>query len=255
VRDRPRYVLIRRAVERADAIVTCSRWMASQLAAHGIRAEAIDWPVPAPDAAFERRPAPYPSFLYAGRLSVEKGLDVLLRAFARTLAAAPVSRLRVLGDGPARPGLEALARRLGVAGSVEFAGAVPRRSVETGFETAWALVAPSLWAEPLGLVAPESIVHGVPAIATAGGGFAETIEEGVTGRLVPAGDDAAFAAALREVASGTPLAVPAEAVDRARAKHDVGRHVESIERLLAEARLARFGTSLTPSAPRRLNPS
>ena len=255
LRDRPRYALIRRAVERADRVVTCSRWMARELAAHGVTAEPIVWPVPAASPGFRRRRAAHPLFVYVGRLAFEKGVDVLLRAFARLRAAHPEARLRLVGDGPLRGELDTLARALGLEGSVDFVGARPADRVEAALEDAWALVAPSRWAEPLGLVAPEAIVRSVPAVATSGGGFDETIEDGVTGRLVPPGDDAALAAALDELARGALAVLPAASADRAAARHAVSRHVEAVRGVFDAARFARFGTSLTPPAPRRLNPS
>ena len=255
LRDRPRYALIRRAVERADKIVTCSRWMAGELGRHGIVAEPLVWPVPAPSPSFRRSRAADPLFVYAGRLNVAKGVDVLLRAFAQVVAARPAARLAIVGDGPVRAELEALSRELRIAASVEFRGAVAPSEVERAFADAWALVAPSRWAEPFGSVAAEAVVRGVPVVATGGGGFAETVDLGVTGLLVPPGDASALAAALGRIADGALRELPLDAVARARTKHDAGRHLEAVERAFSEARFARFGTSLTPPAARRLNPS
>ena len=95
--------------------------------------------------------------------------------------AVPEARARFVGGGPELPALEVLALQLGVAGAVEFVGRVPPDEVAGYVADAWALVAPSLWAEPFGLVAAEAIAQGVPVVASAVGGFAETVEPGVSG--------------------------------------------------------------------------
>ena len=69
-----------------------------------------------------------------------------------------------------------IAVELGIGGAVRFEGRVSFGAVEAALSKAWALVAPSVWPEPLGLTAIEAITRGVPAIATATGGFAETVE-------------------------------------------------------------------------------
>jgi len=128
-----------------------------------------------------------------GRCSPEKGFDVLIRA----LAELPDCRLVVLGDGPARPELARLARELGVAGRVRFAGWVdPPWALKWGFDV---LVAPSR-VEGFGLVAVEAILAGIPVIASRVGGFAEMIDDGATGLLVEPGDAASLAAAIRQLA-------------------------------------------------------
>ena len=116
-----------------------------------------------------------------------------------------------MGDGPERPRLEALARSLGLEATVQFVGSVPREQIEAELVAPWALVAPSTWAEPLGLTALEAIVRGVPVVASATGGFAETVQPGVSGLLFPNGDEHALADRLAEVASGGRLPRPASA--------------------------------------------
>src|SRR5690606_20495241 len=100
----------------------------------------------------------------------------------------PTARLRVVGEGPERPALEALARSLGLDGAVSFRGWVSPADVEHELADAWAQVVPSLWAEPLGLIALEAIVRGVPVIASAAGGLGEIVEHGRSGLLFPNGD-------------------------------------------------------------------
>lgn len=224
LRDRPRYALIRSGLSGSDKVLACSRWMAEQLRLSGIAADAIPLPVPPPGPGYRRAPSREPLFVYCGRLEREKGIDLLLRAFASVVSHRPGARLRILGGGPRRATLEAQAQGLGLGGSVGFEGRVSFDEVERALGQAWALLAPSLWPEPLGLTAIEAITRGVPAIASAGGGFAETIEPGVSGSLVPNGDEGALARCLIHAVDSGPRRVPHDVVRRLRSSHDPAHH-------------------------------
>jgi glycosyltransferase involved in cell wall biosynthesis len=209
--------------------------MTKQLARHGIAATYLPWPSPPVPAGFRRRPGPSPRFLYLGRLAPEKGVDVLLGAFATVVAEVPDAQLRIVGSGPRERALKSEATRLGLASAVEFVGQADRVQVDAELEGAWALVAPSLWAEPFGIISLEALARGVPVVATKGGGFDETVSDPSTGILVPAGDGSALADALLAVA--TCRAFPNHEPDaRAAAevvhRHDLGDHVDSLRALL-----------------------
>jgi len=131
---------------------------------------------------------------YGGRLIEGKGVDVLLRAFAAG-AAREGARLRIGGDGPARPMLQGLAAELGLDGAVEFTG--------------WALDMPSFWrtcdvaampsdvcVESFGMAAVEAMACARPVVVTANGALPELVDDGVTGLVVPRGDAGALAEAL-----------------------------------------------------------
>jgi glycosyltransferase involved in cell wall biosynthesis len=108
---------------------------------------------------------------------------------------------------------------------------VPPALVEREMSDPWALVAPSLHAEPLGLVALEAIVRGVPVIASARGGFAETVEEGASGILFQNGDRRKLTAALEAVAIGSAFPekrVAPEIARRTALTHDMARHVNAL---------------------------
>jgi glycosyltransferase involved in cell wall biosynthesis len=240
LRDRPRYALIRAGLAQSDKVLACSRWMVEQLRLNGIPAEAIPLPVPPPAPGFARLPSREPLFLYCGRLDPEKGVDLLLRAFGRVLVSRPAARLRILGDGPRRAALEALATELGIREAVRFNGRVSFAEIEVALSGAWALVAPSLWPEPLGLVAIEAITRGVPAIASASGGFGETVDEGVSGHLVPNGDERALVDRLISAVDGGPMTVPADVVLALRSRHDPTRHAELLGVVFREAMEARL---------------
>jgi glycosyltransferase involved in cell wall biosynthesis len=242
IRDQPRYRLIRSAVRRVDRILACSRWVQQELAAEGLRSERLPLPVTPPGGLFRRKPASEPLFVYCGRLEVEKGLPLLLRAFARVQAGIPSARLRIVGRGSQRHLLERLTDRLGISRVVSFRGAVAPAEVEHDLADAWAVVAPSLWAEPFGLIALEAIIRAVPVVASADGGFGETIEQGVSGLLFPNGDEDALVERLEAVAHLRAFPdhlVPGEAVERARMSADLGDHIARLRRILAEVAGAR----------------
>ena len=177
--------------------MACSRWLQRELADAGIVAASSAWPIASPSAGFRRAPATQPLFVFTGRLAREKGVDTLLHALAHARARGLEARLRVVGDGPLRSSLQDMTDSLGLSGAVEFTGWLPLERVEAQLADAWALVAPSAWAEPLGLTALEAVVRGIPVIASATGGLAETVEHGVTGLLFPNGDADALARSLR----------------------------------------------------------
>lgn len=235
LRDRPRYGLIRSGLVHTARVLACSQWMASQLRLSGIAADPIPLPVPPPEPGFLRAPSGEPEFLYCGRLNWEKGVDLLLRAFARVVATRPAARLRVLGDGPRLAALRTLAEDLGIGGAVSFEGRASFGGVEMALGRAWALVAPSLWPEPLGLTAIEAITRGVPAIASAGGGHAETVEHGVSGFLVPNGDEQALTGCLVRVVDRGPVSVPEAVVRTLRSRHDPVHHTALLTAIFREA--------------------
>ena len=202
LRDEMRYAAIRPAVRRATSVLACSRHVQQVLGANGIESEHITLPVAPPSDGFVRRPADHPAFVFCGRLSVEKGVPLLIRAFARLLSRSPHAQLKIVGDGPLRRQIEGDVASLGLKDTVTFTGWLDAEGVERELANAWALVAPSTWAEPFGLVVPEAIVRGVPVIASAAGGFAETVVPEVSGLLFPSGDESALYDAMVRVADG-----------------------------------------------------
>jgi len=236
IRDRPRYDLLRSGVARAARVISCSEWVRRELTASGIESECIHLPVPQPGARYARSRSAEPRIFYCGRLDIEKGVDRLIRAFALVAADAPDAVLRIAGRGPERDRLEALTRELGVDRQVAFLGWLEPADVERELSSAWLLAAPSLWAEPLGLVALEAIVRGVPVLASASGGFAETVEEGISGMLVPNGDVDALAVSLRDVVSGRRFStgIPASAILDVSQRHDVREHITRMRGIFSD---------------------
>jgi glycosyltransferase involved in cell wall biosynthesis len=236
-RDQPRYTLIRSGLKHVRRVLSCSRWVQRELALNGVASEHLPLPVALPSPRFHRAPDPQPLFIYCGRLTVEKGLPLLLRAFAKLVKEVPTAHLRLVGEGTQRPILERMAEAIGLAGSITFTGGVPAAQVEDHLVDPWALVAPSLWAEPFGLVALEAIVRGIPVIASANGGLGETVENGVTGLLFPNGDEEALLQQLHAVASGRAFsshALPESIVNRVRESYALDGHRDRLRGIFAE---------------------
>lgn len=248
LRDQPRYALIRAGVRGVDRVLACSRWVERELALNAIESEHLALPVPAPGPSFRRVPADHPAFMFCGGLRVEKGVPLLLRAFARLRSEMPTATLRIVGQGPQRPALERLVGSLALSEAVTFTGWLAPPAVEQELAGAWALVTPSLWAEPLGLVALEAIVRGVPVIASRAGGLGEVVEDGVSGLLFPNGDEETLLRHLRAVAGGAvfPTHTLAEDVSRRAASvYSMETHIARLRGILEEVRSRRASAGAT----------
>ena len=151
---------------------------------------------------------------FGGQLVPWKGVDILIRAMAEL----PDARLLLIGDGPERARLEALAAQVGVAGRLHITGWVPSTEMPRWLPALDVLALPSLSskriAEQFGRILVETMACGVPVVGSTAGEIPETVGEG--GVIVPEGDAAALAAALREIAAASPDA-RAELGRRARA--------------------------------------
>jgi glycosyltransferase involved in cell wall biosynthesis len=126
-----------------------------------------------------------------GRVAAEKNQALLLRAVAPLLG--PGAHLVVAGGGPLLGDLSALAASLGVAPFVHLLGV--RADVPDVLNAMDAFVLSST-SEGLPLVVPEAMAVGLPVVATGVGGLPGVVEEGVTGFLVPSGDEGALRARL-----------------------------------------------------------
>jgi len=144
-----------------------------------------------------------------------KGIDIAIKALAQ-LPEDVV--LWVVGEGPERGNLEALARQLGLERRARFLG--PKRNVEPILQAADCALCPSVWAEAAGLVNLEALACGLPVVASRIGGIPDLVDDGRTGFLFTPGDPQELAAQLRRLVSDAPLrrrmseAARSEAVER-----------------------------------------
>ena len=124
-----------------------------------------------------------------GRLAPEKNWDTLLHAFAKVYDEHPSLRLVLVGDGTARPNLEALASELGIMQRVTFTGVQPFEEIPRYLKAADAFAFASV-TETQGLVTIEAMAAGLPVVAVDGPGTRDIVEHGKQGFLVENDADA-----------------------------------------------------------------
>jgi len=162
---------------------------------NGVDTERFHW------APRDRHTTSPPTVLVVAHLIPEKGVDVLLRGFARLED--PTARLVIVGDGPQQNELRRLAAELGVEARTEFAGL--RDDVQSCLHTADVFVHPAVWAEAFGWTIAEAMASGCPVVASRTGGIPELIEDGRSGLLVEPRDPEAIAAALNRLLASPEL--------------------------------------------------
>lgn len=145
---------------------------------------------------------PQPSFAYVGRLKKYKGVDLLIRAFARLHH--PTAVLEIAGAGDYRPALERLAASLDLGAQVRFLGFVTEEEKLALLRRSWAVALASP-KEGWGLTNVEAAACGTPVVASNSPGIRESVRDGITGFLAPHGDVAALAAAFGRLAGSAAL--------------------------------------------------
>lgn len=233
---------------RVDCVLGCSRYVAQGVAArfpeHALRIGHIHCGVDL--AAFRPGPRMFRGrdsyVVLVGRVSPEKGLHDLIAAMPAVLRHHPQAVLEVIGpiavpprstllDLTADPRVRALEpvwgehyrgylRRL-LRGlprrSWRYLGNRSHRQVAARVRRASVVVAPSVWHEPFGMPVVEAMASGIPVVATAAGGFNETVVPGVTGLLVERGDVGGLTRALVRVLDDPELAARMGEAGRRRA--------------------------------------
>jgi glycosyltransferase involved in cell wall biosynthesis len=200
------YLPLRHLYRHADAVVTYGTHVSAYVRSQGARGPVIEAPQSVDDAfwaapATPRREAPFQA-MFAGRLTGEKGVAVLLAAWRDAHLAD--AALLLAGGGPIRA-------RVAAAPGVRAVGAVSATELRNFYAGSDVVVVPSIptrdFLEPWGLVVNEAFDQGVPVIATTAVGAAAggLVQHERTGLVVPAGDAAALAAALRRLHGDRPL--------------------------------------------------
>ncbi len=215
---------LKRVWWRVDRFLCPSRFLAGRLADFGVPADRIAaLPNPLDIRAHPPATAPGQGWLYAGRLAVEKGVEIAIAA-AQQL---PQHRLRICGDGPLGPMLR---RRAAGHAQIEFLGHLPSEQLAQQIREAAVVAVPSRWYENFPYAVLEAQAAGRAVVASHIGGIPEQIEHGVDGMLVPPGDVGAIAAAV-----GGLLEDPARAValgeagrERVRERLQPARHLQAV---------------------------
>jgi glycosyltransferase involved in cell wall biosynthesis len=233
------YLVLERIVARgADLVLCVSGDLERRMAAHGARRvgqAVVPAAGPARPAAAPARPAEpaarRPVVLAAGRLAPQKGFGTLLEAAVSWRDLEPSPLVVIAGDGPLAANLRARAAALRV--DAEFLG--HRDDVPALLAAASVFVLPSRW-EGQPLVLQEALRAGAAIVATQVGGIPDLAggpeSAGGAALLIPPGDPAALAAAVRAVLTDTALATRLRAAARARAA-TLPTEAEAIEAALA----------------------
>jgi glycosyltransferase involved in cell wall biosynthesis len=241
-------VVIEERISHADLIVGCSEYITRKNAEHFPQFESrcVTVPNAAHVTADEDRSEADPNqVLFVGRVSPEKGVHDLVKAFHRVLVRFPEARLHIAGgvgsapyefivglsDEPNVTALRVFYEREGdgkkdpygvwlerEAGEehgkrIFFEGRIPHSDLGTYYRRAAVLVNPSL-SESFGITLVEAMMHRVPVVATRVGGMTYTVDHGITGLLVDPADTNALAAAICDVLGDR---------DKARRMGDAGR--------------------------------
>jgi glycosyltransferase involved in cell wall biosynthesis len=178
-----------------------------------------------------------PTFLYVGRVSQEKSLELVLKAFARVAEFSPEARLLVIGSGPQEEELRALAGTLPHGERIQLTGAIPNHELLSRNYHRLGdvfVTASTTENQPISLL--EAMAYGLPLIGPRAKGIPELILDGENGALVEPKDEESLAAAMQRV-----LAEPgyrdhlAAGARRLAADHDLGRVAATLEGLYEEA--------------------
>jgi glycosyltransferase involved in cell wall biosynthesis len=134
--------------------------------------------------------------LFAGRITPNKGLEWLLKALS---FAKHHIQLDIAGEGWDRPRMEKLAQQLGLSNQITWHGWCSSKKLDLLYQQCFAVIFPSLWHEPAGLVTIEAYARYRTVVASAVGGISEHLQDGKTGILVPANDTIRLATAINKL--------------------------------------------------------
>jgi glycosyltransferase involved in cell wall biosynthesis len=213
-----------RATFEAWRVIACSNYMCDEMAQYfglprdkmtvipnGVRAPQ---PIPHDDEVLAQLRSRYspngePLLFFVGRITPEKGVQVLVRAMPRILASYPTARLLVAGKNSQK--LYPLAYELGVEDNVDFLGYISNEMRDALYAIVNAAIFPSLY-EPFGIVALEAMASNCNVIASNTGGLGEVVQHEVNGLTTIAGDPLSIAWAVERLLSDPQAAEQRRAV-------------------------------------------
>lgn len=194
----PQYVL--RMLGQASMRVTPSVFLQRVFAKHGLSAEVIPNIIdlsrfkPAASRVFGNSP----HIVVTRNLEPIYDIPTAIRAFASVQKKFSGARMTVAGSGPELAGLQALVSKLALNDSVQFAGRIDNASIPVLYASADCMINSSTIDNmPISIL--EAFASGVPVVSTCAGGIPDMVEDGVSGLLVPIGDDEAMAQAVLRI--------------------------------------------------------
>jgi glycosyltransferase involved in cell wall biosynthesis len=225
------YDRLTRVPSRVDRFIAPSRFLAGKLVEGGIDPARIRVIPNFVDMESLETGREEDYYLYFGRLSYEKGIDLLIRAAGEV----GEGNLKIVGDGPVRKELEDLAASLGN-GSIEFLGFRSGDELKGLLRGAQFIVVPSRWYENLPFSVMEAMAAGKPVVASSVGGIPEMVLGGETGLLFPLGDKDLLASHLERLLTEPSLRkeMGARARERAEMLYGSENHYDQIMKLYEE---------------------
>jgi glycosyltransferase involved in cell wall biosynthesis len=219
----------------ADAVLTASSFMGAEAALHGANpARTHLAPLPtrfdaAPPPPSGQRP---PVILFASRLTPEKGVRLLLEAYARMEVTA---QLELAGSGIAAQATQRAVATHPARERIRLLGHLDDAGMRDAYARASVVVVPSLWPEPFGLVGIEALAAGRPVVTTGVGGMADWARIDLGVLVVSPGHAAALAAALDRALSDPAWTARArtDGAPWVRIRHSVAAHAARLVEVLA----------------------
>jgi glycosyltransferase involved in cell wall biosynthesis len=215
----------------ADLVIALSPHMAALAAQGGARPKAIalvpngidphEIGLNSADEFLPRPRSDVVELLYVGRLATEKGVDVLTDATALLNAEGVPFHLRIAGSGPLAAQLRAQVESRGLRERTEFIGPVARECLGALYRSADIVCVPSR-SDPLPTVVLEAMCCGASIVGSDAGGIPFLLQQGEAGVIFPAGDAAALAHAIGQLARDPVLAHRVAAIAQVRARNEFG---------------------------------
>jgi len=221
-------------------LIVGSRWMRESLIKNGFDARQISIVPPVPAslddvllAPKETKPAD-PIFLYVGQIIRGKGIDLLLHALA---ALNGEWRAVFVGDGNFIPEAHRLIDELDLTEKVHLLGQVEHDDLDELYRAALAVVVPSRWPEPFGMVGIEAMARSRPVVGFSAGGISDWLDNEITGLLVGESDIVGLTFALQKLLDSPSYARELGLEGRRRVEQDFSHagYVAAIKSILEQA--------------------
>jgi glycosyltransferase involved in cell wall biosynthesis len=225
---------------RFDRNIVATEFMRHELLINGFEGDRIRVcaPVPTPADPLTSSFSDRNLLIYAGQLVRGKGVDVLLRALAKVRARFEVI---ILGEGGHRAACERLCNRLGLQDRVTFKGYIPQAELREYHRDATAVLVPSVWPEPMGLVGLEAMRNGLPVVAFDAGGVRDWLRDGENGFVAPWMDVEGYAEKIDVLLADKELArtMGRRGFERFVRDYDFDRYIGKLEEILEGVALER----------------
>jgi glycosyltransferase involved in cell wall biosynthesis len=222
--------------QRFHRMFVVTTYMKEELLRNGFDPEKIEIQPPVPrmgDPSLRSSFSDRNLIIYAGQIIRGKGVDVLLESLA--LLETPFECI-ILGDGSHRPYCEALSRKLGLNGRVQFKGFIPQAELKSYYQECSVVAISSVWPEPIATIGLEVMRYALPVVAFDAGGIKDWLKDGHNGFLVPWMDRQQFAARLEQLLLDKALArsMGERGLELVSEHYDFNRYIEGLEKTFSE---------------------